>query len=259
MVHSEKGSTNYMSQSYKIVLMGFHQLICDVLRYVENNTTSKIIAVVPERRENEVKSYDDIEEVAKEYHIPVISEDNLGKIGFDILLCVDYHHILKDELFSKAEIGSYNIHGSLLPAYRGVAPYIRAVCNGEKEVGVTLHEIDKGVDTGDIVAQRKFKVDEFDTIRNVMINHTNLGLECFKEFLNSIRYDDKQDTYIYPKRKQPKGEPWQNWNYEKDGELNINGSARDFFNNVRMLNYPFPRAFIKEKNGKKLYVVLEEE
>lgn len=258
MKQSEKDL--HTPQGYRIVLMGFHQLICDILRYVENNTTSKVIAIIPERREKEIKWYDDIGEVAKEYRIPIITEEDLRKMDFDILLCGDYHHILKKEIFYRAKIGSFNIHGSLLPEYRGVAPYIRAVCNDEKEVGVTLHEIDEGVDTGDIVAQRKFEVDEFDTIKDVIIKHTKLGLECFEEFLNSIRYDDKQDTYVYPKRKQPKGEPWQNWNYEKDGELSLDESARDFFNTVRMLNYPFPRAFIRKKNGKKLYVnILEEE
>lgn len=256
---NEKNSANSTPRGHGIVLMGFHQLICAILRDVENNTTSKIIAIVPERRKNEVKWYDDIEEVAKEYHVPIVLEEDLKKIDFDILLCIDYHHILKKEIFSLAKIGCFNIHGSLLPKYRGVAPYIRAVCNGEKEVGVTLHEIDEGVDTGDIVTQRIFKVDEFDTINDVIINYTKLGLECFKEFLNNIRYDDVKNTYLYPKKKQPKGEEWQNWNYEKEGELSLDGSAREFFNKVRMLNYPFPRAFVRKKNGNKLYVILEEE
>ncbi|RLA81321.1 MAG: hypothetical protein DRG33_00775 [Deltaproteobacteria bacterium] len=248
-----------MPPNYKIVLMGFHQLICDILRYVEADTTSEVVAVVPQRSEKEVRWYDDIEKVAKEYRVPIATDEDLQRMEFDILLCVDYHHILKKEIFQLAKVGSFNIHGSLLPKYRGVAPYIRAVCNGEKKVGVTLHEIDEGVDTGDVVAQRSFEVDEFDTIEDVIMNHTKFGLECFKEFLNSIRYNDKQGNYHYPKEKQPEGELWQNWKYEEDGELNLSGSAKDFFNKVRMLNYPFPRAYIRGNDGKKIYIVLERE
>lgn len=244
--------------SFKIVLMGFHQLICDILKYVEEETDSRVVAVIPERRD-ETKWYDDIEEVAKKYKISIVSKEDLTKLDFDILLCCDYHHILKKELFSRARIGSFNIHGSLLPKYRGVAPYIRAVLNGEKEVGVTLHEIDEGVDTGDIVTQKKFKVREFDTIKDIIEKHTKFGLECFKEFLKSIEYDSRNKVYTYPKKKQSKGEPWENWNYEKDGELNLEGSARDFFNKVRMLDYPFPRAFVRKPDGKKIYVALERE
>lgn len=244
-------------KQYKIILMGFHQLICDILKYVESETESTIVGVVPERRDGEVQWYDDIEKIAKEHKISILSEEDLYHQQFDILLCVDYHHILKSKHFLQAKIGSFNIHGSLLPKYRGVAPYIRAVCNGEKEVGVTLHEIDSGVDTGDIVVQKRFKVNEFDLITDVMANHTRWGLECFKEFLNQIEYNKEQDEYIYPQRKQSKGDQWQNWDYEIDGELNVRGSARKFLNKVRMLSYPFPRAFIKNAAGEKYFVSLE--
>lgn len=237
--------------------MGFHQLICDILKYVETETESTIVGVVPEQKEDELKWYDDIEEIANEYRIPILLEEEIYHQKFDILLCVDYHHILKNELFLQAKIGSFNIHGSYLPEYRGVAPYIRAVCNGDEEVGVTLHEIDSGVDTGDIVVQKRFEVDEFDTIEDVIINHTKWGLECFKEFLSNIKYNLEQDEYIYPKRKQLKGEAWQNWDFETNGELDIDGDARNFFNKIRMLNPPFPRAFIKDSEGKKYFISLE--
>lgn len=74
-----------------------------------------------------------------------------------------YRHMLSDEILSLAPQGGFNLHGSLLPHYRGRAPVNWALVNGETETGATLHKMVKRPDAGDIVGQQKVTIADNDT------------------------------------------------------------------------------------------------
>ncbi|MBR2783532.1 MAG: methionyl-tRNA formyltransferase [Firmicutes bacterium] len=76
----------------------------------------------------------------------------------DLLVVVAYGQFLSEQLLALAPLGAVNIHGSLLPAYRGAAPINAAVINGEAESGVTIMYLDKGMDSGDMILQEKVPI-----------------------------------------------------------------------------------------------------
>lgn len=103
-----------------------------------------------------------------------------------VFISLEFDQIVKPELFKDARL--YNIHFSLLPMYKGMYTSALPILNGEKEVGVTFHKIDRGIDTGDIIKQRKFELEQTDTCRNLYLkyieNGTKLVLECIDDVIN---------------------------------------------------------------------------
>lgn len=78
-------------------------------------------------------------------------------------ISVRYNKIIKQRVIDSFSLGIVNTHGGILPEYRGSYCNIIAIINGEQEYGVTLHYIDKGIDSGDIVAIKKVSIQESDT------------------------------------------------------------------------------------------------
>lgn len=110
---------------------------------------------------------------AAEHNIPVFQpeklKDNsdvskaLENIKADIIVVVAYGKILPENILNMYKFGCINGHASLLPKYRGASPIQWAIVNGEKQTGVTIMKMDRGMDTGDIIESRKVDIDELDT------------------------------------------------------------------------------------------------
>ena len=91
---------------------------------------------------------------------PLVQPDRIGEIAHliaqhDALVVAAYGQILRADTLYAAERGAWNVHASLLPAYRGAAPIERAIMNGEEETGVSIMLMDQGLDTGAVVLQEK--------------------------------------------------------------------------------------------------------
>src|SRR5690606_22569809 len=91
-----------------------------------------------------------------------------SKYPVDVLLSVNYLFIIERDLIQHPKKYAFNMHGSLLPKYRGRTPHVWAIINGETQTGVTLHVIDEGCDTGDIVIQEKVKIEHNDTGADIL-------------------------------------------------------------------------------------------
>ena len=98
--------------------------------------------------------------------------DDLGKLRPDLLAVVAYGRILGADLLSLAPHGAVNVHASLLPRYRGAAPIQWAIAQGERETGVTVMQMDEGLDTGDVLLQRALPIGPEDTSETL---HPRLG------------------------------------------------------------------------------------
>lgn len=108
----------------------------------------------------------------------------LGDVESDpslVLLSLEYDRIIRVRRFASRRL--FNIHFSALPAYRGVYTSIWPLLRGEHEAGVTLHYMDPGVDTGAIVAQRRFPVPGHLTARQLYEHYSDEGLALFREWL----------------------------------------------------------------------------
>ncbi len=122
-------------------------------------------------------------------------------INPDLIVVAAYGKILPLDILEIPRLGCVNIHGSLLPKYRGAAPIQRAVINGEKETGVTLMYMGEGMDTGDMIAKAKTEVGE-KTADELFVELCEIGSKLLLEYLPMIengtapreKQDDSQAT-----------------------------------------------------------------
>lgn len=112
--------------------------------------------------------------VAEELGIKVLQPDNLTEsieeikaLGADLMVTCAYGKILKQELLDLFPMGVWNIHASLLPAYRGAAPIPRAIMDGLSETGVTIMKTELGLDTGDMLLSDSLKIEKTDTCKTL--------------------------------------------------------------------------------------------
>lgn len=115
----------------------------------------------------------------------------------DIFVIAAFGQILSEEILNMPPLGCVNIHASLLPAYRGAAPIQWAVINGEKETGVTIMKMAKGIDTGDMFSKKVVPVDSKETGESLFAKLTKAGAELIVEALPGIEsgelIPEKQD------------------------------------------------------------------
>lgn len=118
----------------------------------------------------------------------------------DLIVVTAYGKILPGRLLNLPRLGTINVHGSLLPKYRGAAPVQWAVINGETETGVTIMQIDEGMDTGDILLPVTLPITEEDTSGSLFTKLAELGGQALVEAvallkegrLQAVRQDDSQ-------------------------------------------------------------------
>ena len=104
----------------------------------------------------------------------------------DIICVVAYGKILPKEILEIPKLGCINVHGSLLPKYRGAAPIQWAILNGETTTGVTTMYMDEGMDTGDIILKKEIKIDENETTGELWQKLAKMGGELLVETLKQI-------------------------------------------------------------------------
>ncbi|ERP30851.1 methionyl-tRNA formyltransferase [Chitinivibrio alkaliphilus ACht1] len=119
--------------------------------------------------------------------------ERIQRYGADVFVVVAFS-LLPEEIFSIPPKGTFNIHGSLLPAYRGPAPIHRAIAAGETETGVTVFRIDHGVDTGAILLQRTEPIFPDDTTPTLYHRLSLLGGEAIVDAFGLL--ENNEDTYV---------------------------------------------------------------
>ncbi|WP_185096851.1 methionyl-tRNA formyltransferase [Roseivirga seohaensis] len=156
----------------------------------------------------------------------------------DVLLSVNYLFLIEEDLIHWPKTAAINLHGSLLPKYRGRTPHVWAIINNDRNTGVTAHLITKGCDEGAIILQREIMIDPEDTGASVLAKYEEVYPELVIEVLNriakgemeTIEQDESLATY-FGKRT------------PEDGEINWNWQKERIKNWVRAQSYPYPGAF----------------
>lgn len=197
-----------------------------------------------------------VKNLALQYNLPIFqpisSKDpsfiqELQQLKPDVLIVIAFGQILSQALLDIAPLGAINIHGSLLPLYRGPAPIQWTLINGESTTGVTTIKMDSGVDTGDILLQAKIELKNDETTETLHNRLAKLGANLLLETLQKIEnkslvstpQNDAQATYARMLSK-------------KDGLIDWNKSAHELDYFVRGMA-PWPRAFTFI-NGKRLLI-----
>lgn len=156
----------------------------------------------------------------------------------DLIISVNYLYIIDKDLIDLPKILAFNIHGSLLPKYRGRTPHVWSIINNEKYVGITAHIIDEGCDTGDVIDQIKIKITKNDTGYSILKKYHQLYLPLIESVIYKIKnntvallkQNDKEATYFG--RRTP-----------DDGKINWNWQKERIYNWVRAQSNPYPGAF----------------
>ncbi len=103
-----------------------------------------------------------IEEISDDFGIPYSYDlSDYSCLKFDIILCSTYHKIIPIEIISKAKLGAFNFHPSLLPSYQGASPTKQCLLNGEIATGITVHRMNAKLDKGEIISQRLIKIEDY--------------------------------------------------------------------------------------------------
>ncbi len=187
-----------------------------------------------------------IKEVCLQAGIPVYQPKRIRNIeeieGFknidaDVAVVIAYGQILPKEILDAPPFGCINIHASLLPKYRGAAPYQWAVINGEQSTGITTMQMDEGMDTGDMLLKTIINIENDETAGSLhdklMLAGGDLILKTLEQAekgsLNPIKQDDNQATHAPMLEK-------------TSGKINWHKSAKEIECLIRGLN-PWPSAF----------------
>ena len=168
--------------------------------------------------------------------------------SIDVLVSVNYLYIIDNQLIDLPSKFAINIHGSLLPKYRGRTPHVWAIINNESETGITAHVIDEGCDTGPILEQIQVRIESEDTGNLILEKYKKLYFPLLKDVLTKIesgsyqltQQDDSLATY-FGKRT------------PEDGQINWNWQRERIRNWVRAQAFPYPGAF-SYLQGKKLII-----
>ena len=134
-----------------------------------------------------------VKEFAIEKNIQVLQpekikeiKDTLVQLKPDLFCVVAYGKILPKDILEIPKLGSINVHGSLLPKYRGAAPIQWAVINGDKQTGITTMYMDEGMDTGDIILKQELEIAENETTGELWNKLSKIGGELLVKTLEKI-------------------------------------------------------------------------
>lgn len=163
----------------------------------------------------------------KEYKL-----EDLYDIENLVFVSLEFDQIVKPQKFKNARL--YNIHFSLLPAYKGMYTSVIPLLNGERKTGVTFHCIDAGIDTGDIIAQKEFVIEKNYTARDVYFSYIKYGTELVIKYIDDV-INNNVET-----RKQPaEGSTY----YSKrtidysNIKINLQQTAENIYNQLRAFNF----------------------
>jgi methionyl-tRNA formyltransferase len=166
----------------------------------------------------------------------------------DLIVVAAFGQILRPEILDLPAHGCLNVHGSLLPRWRGAAPIQAALLAGDRETGITIMKMDAGVDTGPTLSQRSLVIAPDDTSGSLFEKMALLGAELLIETLP--RYLNRDLTL----RLQPEeGVTYASMLKKEDGRLDFTKPAIDLERRIRAMN-PWPGAFF-EWNGRPLKVL----
>lgn len=210
----------------------------------------RITAVVtqPDRQRGRGKEvlYSPVKECALKYDIPVFQPvkikspeavEQLRSYQADIFVAAAFGQILSKEILDMPRYGCVNIHASLLPKYRGAAPIQWAVINGEDKTGVTIMQMDEGLDTGDIIAQREVLIAQDETGESLFEKLSVLGADLLAETLDAIREDN-----VVRKKQDPALSSYARMLKKEDGRIDWSRTSKQIEQQIRGMN-SWPSAY----------------
>ncbi len=199
----------------KVIFMGSPDFAVGALQSIIDagyDVTAVVTQPDKEKGRSKELQYTPVKECALKNNIPVLQPkrikskeavEELSKYEADIFIVAAFGQILSAEILSMPKYGCVNIHASLLPKYRGAAPIQWAIIDGEKETGITIMQMDEGIDTGDILLQEKVDILDTDTGESLFDKLAECGASLIVKALplieegslTPVKQDDSMSCY----------------------------------------------------------------
>jgi len=234
-------------KNMKAVVLAYHNIGCVGIRALLANGFHVEAVFTHKDAPGENIWFESVAELAASNGIPVFAPEDINhpiwierirSLKPDILFSFYYRNMVTKEILDIPPKGCLNLHGSLLPRYRGRCPINWVLINGEKETGVTLHYMTPRPDDGDIVAQKAFAISYDDTARTLHEKAAKATEALLEEILPLLKedkaprvpQDHSKATYFGGRR-------------PEHGEIDWYKSAESVRNLVRAVTHPYPGAF----------------
>jgi UDP-4-amino-4-deoxy-L-arabinose formyltransferase/UDP-glucuronic acid dehydrogenase (UDP-4-keto-hexauronic acid decarboxylating) len=233
--------------SLKAVVFAYHDIGCVGIEALLN-AGYEISAVFTHADDPKEKTFfGSVAQLCAQHDIPVHAPEDanhplwierINKLAPDFIFSFYYRHLLGDSLLACAKNGGLNLHGSLLPSYRGRAPANWVLVNGETETGVTLHRMVKRADAGDIVAQQRIAISDTDTALTLHGKLRSAAAELLAQTLPTLGKGEIHGTAQDESKASYFGR-----RTAADGVIDWSQPASRLYNLVRAVTQPYPGAF----------------
>jgi methionyl-tRNA formyltransferase len=240
-----------------IIVFAYHDVGYTCLEVLVRRGSRVLAVFTHEDNPQETIWFKSVAVLAREHNIAVYTPDDINTPEWiarlrvlqpDILFSFYYRHMLCQDILDLPLLGAFNLHGSLLPKYRGRVPINWAILHGETETGASLHYMVKKPDAGDIVDQEAVAIGPRDTAQAVFQRVVQAARRVLERQIDAIEQgrnprhpqDAGQASYFGGRR-------------PEDGRIDWRCSAQAIFNLIRAVTHPYPGAYT-EVEGRKLYI-----
>ncbi len=229
-----------------LVLFGEDIFTATVFQSLLDSNLNVLLVVCPYYENNHHKQ---IKSIAERNDIEFIRTNNVNSnlirnklvnVNPDLLISIHLRKILSKDIFSTPKLGAINVHPSMLPKYRGLSPQHQAIIHGDSESAVTVHFIEEGIDTGDIIIQKTIEIEKEDYIYDFQLKmlktYKTIVIEAIKLLLSKdfrpIEQNTTDSSYFGSLKR-------------KDREIDLSKSKIEIQNLIRAVSYPYKGAFYK--------------
>ncbi|NPA48541.1 MAG: methionyl-tRNA formyltransferase [Thermodesulfobacteria bacterium] len=233
----------------RLVFMGTPQFAVPILKALLESE-DEVVAVVtqPDKPAGRGKKLTPppVKVLAQQYGVPVLQPskikdpnflEELRRLAPDAIVVAAYGKILPKEILELPPLGCINVHASLLPKFRGAAPINWAIIAGEKETGVTIMQMDEGMDTGDILLMEKIPIAPDETAGTLHDKLSQLGAKLIVKALKDLK-----EGRLKPRKQPEEGVSYAPMLRKEDGLLDFSRPAEELANLIRGLD-PWPTAY----------------
>lgn len=248
----------------KLVFMGTPEFSCPTLKKLIADPDFEIVGVYTREPQIAGRGHklqnSSIHNLALQHGLKIFTPKSLRNaaaqkefidLNADVAVVVAYGLILPQEILDGTRLGCINIHPSLLPRWRGAAPIQRPILEGDKESGITIIKMDRGLDSGDMICQEKFTLDGSETYKDLANKLSEMGAEILLKTLKNLGNGNvastKQDESLMTYAKKIE---------KSECEIDWSKSAEEIERKIRGLNGSLEAHFMH--NGEKIKIFFAE-
>ncbi|MDD2258475.1 MAG: methionyl-tRNA formyltransferase [Bacilli bacterium] len=239
----------------KIIFMGTPQFAVPILEKINKKHDIILVVTQPDNLNRKKIIFSPVKQFAINNNLQVFQPQNINieneilfKESADLIVTAAYGQFIGHKILNFPKYGCINVHGSILPKYRGGAPIQRSIINGDKKSGITILYMDKKMDAGDIITQREIEINDLDTQDSLFNKLSILGSELILDVISNIEHGN----IIRVKQDESKVSFAYNLT-SKDLIIDFNRSALDIYNQIRGLNSNPGAYFVHKGKIYKIY------